>query len=59
MSLQAEINPRLNNSLRELAGGSISMLPSSIKIFRTLQPLPTSNVTSHRPGSAPRNASPS
>ncbi len=34
MSLQAEINPRLNNSLRELAGGSIIMLPSSIKDFQ-------------------------
>jgi len=33
MSLQSEINPRLNNSLRELAGGSIIMLPSSIKDF--------------------------
>jgi len=34
MSLQAEINPRLNNTLRELAGGSIIMLPSSIKDFQ-------------------------
>jgi 4-hydroxyphenylacetate 3-monooxygenase len=33
MSLQSEINPRLNNTLRELAGGSIIMLPSSIKDF--------------------------
>jgi 4-hydroxyphenylacetate 3-monooxygenase len=33
MSLQAEINPRLNNCLRELAGGSIIMLPSSIEDF--------------------------
>jgi 4-hydroxyphenylacetate 3-monooxygenase len=33
MSLQSEINPRLNNALRELAGGSIIMLPSSIKDF--------------------------
>src|SRR6185295_5129296 len=29
----SEINPRLNNALRELAGGSIIMLPSSIKDF--------------------------
>jgi 4-hydroxyphenylacetate 3-monooxygenase len=34
MSLQSEINPRLNNTLRELAGGSIIMLPSSIKDFQ-------------------------
>ena len=34
MSLQSEINPRLNNALRELAGGSIIMLPSSIKDFQ-------------------------
>jgi 4-hydroxyphenylacetate 3-monooxygenase len=33
MSLQSEINPRLNNALRELAGGSIIMLPSSIRDF--------------------------
>src|SRR6185436_9925973 len=33
MALQSEINPRLNNALRELAGGSIIMLPSSIKDF--------------------------
>ncbi len=33
MSLQSEINPRLNNTLRELAGGSIVMLPSSEKDF--------------------------
>ena len=33
MSLQSEINPRLNNTLRELAGGSIIMLPSSVKDF--------------------------
>jgi 4-hydroxyphenylacetate 3-monooxygenase len=33
MALQSEINPRLNNALRELAGGSIIMLPSSINDF--------------------------
>ena len=33
MSLQSEINPRLNNTLRELAGGSIITLPSSEKDF--------------------------
>jgi 4-hydroxyphenylacetate 3-monooxygenase len=33
MSLQSEINPRLNNTLRELAGGSIVMLPSSENDF--------------------------
>src|SRR5207249_11417830 len=33
MSLQSEINPRLNNTLRELAGGSIIVLPSSEKDF--------------------------
>jgi 4-hydroxyphenylacetate 3-monooxygenase len=33
MALQSEINPRLNNTLRELAGGSIIMLPSSVKDF--------------------------
>ena len=33
MALQGEINPRLNNTLRELAGGSIIMLPSSVKDF--------------------------
>jgi 4-hydroxyphenylacetate 3-monooxygenase len=37
MSLQSEINPRLNNTLRELAGGSIIMLPSSIKDFQNPQ----------------------
>jgi 4-hydroxyphenylacetate 3-monooxygenase len=35
MSLQSEINPRLNNALRELAGGSIIMLPSSLKDFQS------------------------
>ena len=34
MSLQAEINPRLINIARELAGGSIIMLPSSVKDFQ-------------------------
>jgi 4-hydroxyphenylacetate 3-monooxygenase len=33
MALQSEINPRLLNILRELAGGSIIMLPSSEKDF--------------------------
>ena len=33
MALQSEINPRLLNTLRELAGGSIIMLPSSVKDF--------------------------
>ena len=33
MALQSEINPRLLNILRELAGGSIIMLPSSVKDF--------------------------
>jgi 4-hydroxyphenylacetate 3-monooxygenase len=35
MALQSEINPRLNNTLRELAGGSIIMLPSSVKDFES------------------------
>lgn len=33
MALQSEINPRLLNIVRELAGGSIIMLPSSDKDF--------------------------
>jgi 4-hydroxyphenylacetate 3-monooxygenase len=33
MALQSEINPRLLNIVRELAGGSIIMLPSSVKDF--------------------------
>lgn len=33
MSLQSEINPRLLNMARELAGGSLIMLPSSVKDF--------------------------
>src|SRR4029077_11316349 len=33
MALQSEINPRLLNTARELAGGSIIMLPSSAKDF--------------------------
>ena len=33
MSLQSEINPRLLDIVRELAGGSIIMLPSSVKDF--------------------------
>jgi 4-hydroxyphenylacetate 3-monooxygenase len=33
MALQSEINPRLLNMARELAGGSMIMLPSSIKDF--------------------------
>src|SRR5438105_4329652 len=33
MALQSEINPRLLNIMRDLAGGSIIMLPSSIKDF--------------------------
>jgi 4-hydroxyphenylacetate 3-monooxygenase len=33
MALQSEINPRLLNILRELAGGSIIMLPSSVRDF--------------------------
>jgi 4-hydroxyphenylacetate 3-monooxygenase len=35
MALQSEINPRLLNIMRELAGGSIIMLPSSEKDFET------------------------
>jgi len=37
MALQGEINPRLNNTLRELAGGSIIMLPSSVKDFENAE----------------------
>jgi 4-hydroxyphenylacetate 3-monooxygenase len=37
MSLQAEINPRLLDIARELAGGSLIMLPSSAKDFETPQ----------------------
>ncbi|HYM18771.1 MAG TPA: 4-hydroxyphenylacetate 3-hydroxylase N-terminal domain-containing protein [Micropepsaceae bacterium] len=37
MALQGEINPRLNNTLRELAGGSIIMLPSSVKDFASAE----------------------
>src|SRR5215831_12325384 len=33
MALQSEINPRLMNTVRELAGGSIIMLPSTAKDF--------------------------
>ena len=33
MALQSEINPRLLNTARELAGGSIIMLPSTAKDF--------------------------
>jgi 4-hydroxyphenylacetate 3-monooxygenase len=33
MSLQSEINPRLLDTARELAGGSMIMLPSSLKDF--------------------------
>ena len=33
MALQSEINPRLLNIARELAGGSIIMLPSTAKDF--------------------------
>ena len=33
MALQSEINPRLMNTARELAGGSIIMLPSSVNDF--------------------------
>jgi 4-hydroxyphenylacetate 3-monooxygenase len=33
MALQSEINPRLMDIARELAGGSIIMLPSSVKDF--------------------------
>jgi 4-hydroxyphenylacetate 3-monooxygenase len=33
MALQSEINPRLLDAARELAGGSIIMLPSSVKDF--------------------------
>ena len=33
MALQSEINPRLLNIMRDLAGGSIIMLPSSVKDF--------------------------
>jgi|SRR5579885_1264636 len=33
MSLQAELNPRLVDMARELAGGSMIMLPSSVKDF--------------------------
>ncbi len=35
MSLQSEINPRLLDMARELAGGSLIMLPSSVKDFAT------------------------
>ncbi len=35
MALQSEINPRLLNMMRELAGGSIIMLPSSRRDFDT------------------------
>jgi 4-hydroxyphenylacetate 3-monooxygenase len=35
MALQSEINPRLMDIARELAGGSIIMLPSSIKDFQS------------------------
>ena len=35
MALQSEINPRLLNIMRELAGGSIIMLPSSARDFDT------------------------
>ena len=35
MALQSEINPRLLNMVRELAGGSIIMLPSTAKDFDT------------------------
>jgi len=33
MALQSEINPRLLNIVRELAGGSIIMLPSTVRDF--------------------------
>ena len=33
MALQSEINPRLLNTARELAGGSLIMLPSTVKDF--------------------------
>lgn len=33
MALQSEFNPRLLNAARELAGGSMIMLPSSVKDF--------------------------
>lgn len=35
MSLQSEINPKLLNMARELAGGSMIMLPSSIQDFES------------------------
>jgi 4-hydroxyphenylacetate 3-monooxygenase len=35
MALQSEINPRLTDIARELAGGSIVMLPSSARDFET------------------------
>jgi len=35
MALQSEINPRLMDIARELAGGSIIMLPSSVKDFQS------------------------
>lgn len=35
MSLQSELNPKLLNIARELAGGSMIMLPSSVKDFET------------------------
>jgi 4-hydroxyphenylacetate 3-monooxygenase len=35
MALQSEINPRLLDTARELAGGSIIMLPSTAKDFET------------------------
>lgn len=35
MALQSEINPRLLDTARELAGGSIIMLPSSLKDFES------------------------
>jgi 4-hydroxyphenylacetate 3-monooxygenase len=35
MALQSEINPRLMDIVRELAGGSIIMLPSSLKDFQS------------------------
>jgi 4-hydroxyphenylacetate 3-monooxygenase len=35
MALQSEINPRLMDTVRELAGGSIIMLPSSVRDFQS------------------------
>jgi 4-hydroxyphenylacetate 3-monooxygenase len=39
MALQSEVNPRLIDMARELSGGSMIMLPSSIKDFETPETL--------------------